>query len=136
MRTQTDSNTTMDSKTKLGWTETKQLDAKTVETVYFGKILPEMIDEVIRDLEVVLKRMNGGDWLVDFSKVEGFRAAGSGSTSTFFAMFRTSGGKRIAAIVGSSPLRMIGSALAFASGHDIKLFSTREEALKYLHTSP
>ncbi|MBL8683750.1 MAG: hypothetical protein JNK05_31550 [Myxococcales bacterium] len=125
----------MENNQKQGWTETKIVEGKIVETAYFGKILPSHLDEVRIALEAALRKSGGGDWLVDTTKASGFRPAASESSSAFFDAFRRLGGKRIAVAVSSAPLRMLGSALAFASGQDIKLFASRDEALQFLRSS-
>lgn len=125
----------MNAKSGQGWTETRHVEGKIVETAYHGKILPEHLDEIRAALDVEFRKIGGGDWLLDTTKASGLRAAPSEASTAFFDSFRRAGGRRIAAVVGSSPLRMLGSAVAFATGHDIKLFATREEALKYLRTT-
>jgi hypothetical protein len=117
-----------------GSTETRYLDGKIVETIYYGKIVPEHLEEVRVALEREFTRIGGGDWLLDTSRADGLKAAPSAASAAFFEAFRRAGGRRIAAVVGSSPLRMLGSAVAFASGLDIKLFATRDEALKHLRS--
>lgn len=117
-----------------GSAETKHLEGKIIETTYHGKLIPELVDLVRRDVEAELRKIGGGDWLCDVSRVEGFKAAPSGAASIFFSSFRAAGGRRIAVAVASSPVRMVGSALAFAVGQDIKWFATREDALKHLRS--
>jgi hypothetical protein len=118
-----------------GWADTKHLEGRIVETTYHGKLVPELVNQVRRDVEAELRKIGGGDWLCDVSLVEGFKPAPSGAASAFFSSFRAAGGRRIAVAVASSPVRMVGSALAFAVGQDIKWFANREDALRYLRSS-
>ncbi|MFO0563918.1 MAG: STAS/SEC14 domain-containing protein [Polyangiales bacterium] len=118
-----------------GRADTKHLEGRIVETTYYGKLIPELVDQVRRDVEAELRKIGGGDWLCDVSLVEGFKAAPSGAANTFFSSFRAAGGRRIAVAVASSPVRMVGSALAFAVGQDIKWFANREDALRHLRSS-
>jgi hypothetical protein len=113
---------------------TKHLEGRIVETTYYGKLVPDLVDRVRREVEAELRKIGGGDWLCDVSRVEGFKPAPSGAANAFFTSFRAAGGRRIAVAVASSPVRMVGAALAFAVGQDIKWFANREDALRYLRT--
>lgn len=112
---------------------TRHLEGSIVETVYQGKIETVMIEQVQRDLLPLLRSLGGGaDWLVDTSGITQLKPAPSAATSGFFKAFRAAGGRRVAAVVTSGGVRMIASALAFAMAQDLKVFATREEALRYL----
>jgi hypothetical protein len=116
------------------WCRTRHLEGRIFETVYHGKLMPEMVDQVRRELEALLRQHGGGDWLIDTVGVTGLRPAPSVSTSGFFEAFRAAGGRRIAAVIVSGPVRMIASALSFAAAQDLRVFASREEALRYLRT--
>lgn len=111
---------------------TRHLEGSIVETVYQGKIETVMIEQVQRDLLPLLRSLGGADWLVDTSGITQLKPAPSAATSGFFKAFRAAGGRRVAAVVTSGGVRMIASALAFAMAQDLKVFATREEALRYL----
>lgn len=111
---------------------TRHLEGSIVETVYQGKVETAMVEQVQRDLLPLVRSMGGADWLVDTTGVTHLKPAPPSATSGFFAAFRAAGGRRVAAVVTSSGVRMIASALAFALAQDLKVFATRDEALRYL----
>ena len=111
---------------------TRHLEGSIVETVYQGKVETEMVEQVQRELLPLVRSLGGADWLVDTTGVTRLKPAPPSATSGFFKAFRAAGGRRVAAVVTSSGVRMIASALAFALAQDLKVFATRDEALRYL----
>jgi hypothetical protein len=113
---------------------TRHLEGRIIETSYSGKIELAMIEQLRRDIEPLLRLYPGADWLIDTTHATGIKPAPSNVSNGMLETFQSLGGRRIAAVITSSPMRMLGSALAFGSKADIKLFGSRDEALRYLRT--
>lgn len=117
-----------------GTVTTKRLEGRIIETVYIGKMSPQMLDEVHDDLARFLQDIKKMDWLIDASRATSMVRSPRDTTSRVVDMFRVQGGNRIAAVVPSGPLRMMASAMSFAFGLPVRTFATRAEALAYLRT--
>lgn len=113
---------------------TRRLEGKIVETVYRGRITAEMAMQVRRDIEPWLLEIKGLEWLIDTSGATSLSPAPREATSGVVDLFRRMGGHRIAAVMPSAPIRMVASALAFATGLPLKIFETRAQALEYLRS--
>jgi hypothetical protein len=115
-----------------GSVSTRRLQGTIVETTYRGRITAEMADQVRRDVAPHLESTRGMDWLVDLSHATSFEPAPRESTMGVVEAFQRNGGRRIAAVVPGTGIRMVAVALVFATGLPAKVFATREEALDYL----
>lgn len=113
-----------------GGTITRHLEGSIVETSYHGKIVFD--GALYKQLETMLWRYPGMDWLVDASGATGIDPSRRDNAGNVIDLFRNCGGGAIACVIPSSAIRMIASAIAF--GFDLKLaiFSTRAEALAHL----
>ena len=115
-----------------GTIKTFRLDNKIIETSYTGKMAPEMLVQLRKDMETLMRLQPGSSWLADTTAATGYSPASRELTQPILDVFQKNSGKKIAVIMPSSGLRMLVSAVAFASGLPIKLFAKREEALVWL----
>lgn len=111
---------------------TRLIDGGIVETVYVGRITPEMAAKVRRELEPLLRARKGTHWLLDATRATSIGSAPREDTTGVIEMFKTLNGGRIAAVIPSSPVRMMVSALVFAMGLPLKMFESRTLAIAYL----
>ncbi len=118
----------------LGAVSTRRLEGKIVETTYRGKISAEMAEQVRRDIEPFLKDTPGVDWLINTTAATGFAPAPRTATIGVIELFKKHKGHRIAAVMPSTGIRMVASALVFATGMPLKIFETRDKALAYLRS--
>lgn len=117
-----------------GQTVTRHLEGAIVETTYHGKIVFDGL--LYKQIETMLWRHPGMHWLVDATDATGIDPSRRDNAGNVIDLFRMCGGGAIAAVIPSSAIRMIASALAF--GFDLKLaiFPTRAQALAHLRTLP
>ena len=115
-----------------GSVRTRRLEGQIVETIYSGKISAEMADQVRQDLEPLLRRIEGMDWLINTTAATGFAPAPRAATIGVIEMFKKHKGHRIAAVMPSTAVRMVATALVFATGLPLRIFESREKALAYL----
>jgi hypothetical protein len=111
---------------------TSQLDSAIVETRYQGHCSAALVGAVLNRVPAVLDDVPGACWLVDLSGVTGFDSAAREPGSKIFRTFRERGGRKFAAVVPGSSLRMLVTAVAFATGLPVKVFAQRSEAISYL----
>jgi len=119
-------------KIEYGTAKTRMVGRNIIETVYEGRMSPDMVDEVRREIEPLLEAAPGSSWLADTSQVTTYTPAPRASVSAFLESFRKLGGSRIAVVITSSPLRMLVSAFRFATRLPIHSYPTREQALEFL----
>jgi hypothetical protein len=115
-----------------GSVSTRRLKGTMVETTYRGRITAEMADQVRRDILPLLESIKGMDWLIDATHATTFETAPRESTMGVVEAFQRHGGRRIAAVVPRTGIRMVVAALVFATGLPIKVFASRDEALDHL----
>lgn len=119
-------------RSEAGTIKTVRLDSKTIETSYTGKMSPEMLVQLRKDMETLMRLQPGSSWLADTTGATGYSPAPRDLTQPILDIFQKNQGKKIAVVMPSSGLRMLVSAVAFASGLPIKLFSKRDEAIVWL----
>jgi hypothetical protein len=119
-----------------GSVATRKLESKIIETTYRGRISAEMAAQVRADLEPLLRETRGINWLIDATDVTGMAAAPREDTIGVVELFKRCEGHRIAAVISSSPVRMVASALVFATGLPLRMFHDRDTALAYLRETP
>jgi hypothetical protein len=115
-----------------GSVNTKRLEGTIVETTYRGRITAEMANQVRRDVVPLLETIREMDWLLDATSATGLDTAPRESTMGVVEAFQRNGGRRIAAVVPSTGIRMVVAALVFATGLPIRVFATRDEGLEHL----
>lgn len=115
---------------QVGNAVTRHLEGNIVETVYQGRIVFD--GSLNRELTRHLHALPEMDWLIDASQVTGIDAKQRDEASGTIELFRSLGGRAIAAVVPAAPVRMVASALAFGSDLPMKIFSSREQGLEYL----
>lgn len=109
---------------------TRHLEGNIVETVYQGRIVFD--GSLNRELTHHLHALPEMAWLIDASRVTGIDPKQREKASATIELFRSLGGRAIAAVVPAAPVRMVASALAFGSDLPMKIFSSREQGLEYL----
>lgn len=109
---------------------TRHLEGNIIESVYEGRIVFD--GALNRDLARYLREYPGMDWLVDATGATGIDPRRRDAAGNTIELFRKGGGRAIAAAIGSGPIRMVASALAFGFDLPLKVFASRQEALDYL----
>jgi hypothetical protein len=118
--------------TPTGTVVTKRIAPQIAESVYSGRMTANLVAEVRKQLRPLMAEGKGLNWLVNLERVTGVEVARSDDSSGFLSWFRENGGDRIAVVMTSTLVRMVISALAFASGSGVRLFETRAQALDHL----
>ena len=113
-----------------GGTVTRHFEGSIVETTYHGKIVFD--GALYEQLETMLWRYPGMDWLVDASGATGIDSSRRDNAGNVIDLFRNCGGGSIACVIPSGTIRMIASAIAFDFDLKLSIFSTRAEALAHL----
>lgn len=123
-----------DPKTKApgGAVVTKRLSPTLVESVYSGRMTADLVGVVREQLSPFFHDETRLDWLINLEAVTGVELAPSRDSAGFYAWFRASGGDRISLVVTSAAVRMVVSALIFATGVQVRVFEARARALNHL----
>ncbi len=122
------------AKETVGSVTTVHYDGNIIETIYKGYISISMVRQVHQDLERLLARYPGADWLIDTLESTGVAPAPHAERMAVFELFQAKGGRRIATVLKSSVIRMMSATFAFAFGLPMKSFETRSDALVYLRS--
>jgi hypothetical protein len=115
-----------------GTVVTKRIAPNLVESIYSGRMTADLVGVVKNQLRLHLFEGAQLNWLVNLERVTGVELARSEDSSGFYAWFRANGGDRIAVVMTSTVVRMVMSAVAFATGTNVRLFETRAQALEHL----
>ena len=115
-----------------GSIRTTRLDKDIIETTYHGKMTPELLVQLRRDMEAQMRAQPGSSWLADTTGASGYAPAPRELMQPILDAFKQHRGKKIAVVMPSSALRMLVTAVAFASGLPIKLFAARDAAIAWI----
>lgn len=121
--------------TPIGEAVTRHLEGTIVETTYRGHCSEALVREVSELVPTVMKEVPGVSWLVDMSGATSSDANARKPGLAIFETFRSRGGREFAVVLTQSSLRMLFTAVAFASGLPVKFFTTREQALVHLRSA-
>jgi hypothetical protein len=129
---------TVNTKTKepVGEVTTRHLEGSIVETTYRGACTRALVQSVLDVTPEVMHAVPGAHWLLDVTAVTTTEAAARIPGSELIKIFRERGGNEFAVAMTSPGLRMLMSAVGFATGVPLKMFATRDEALVYLRSRP
>lgn len=119
-----------------GYASTHLLERGIIETRYVGHVKAEAADRVREDLARLLTQHPGAHWLIDVADVDRLETAGESSRLGVFKTFEDHKGGKIALVVKSPALRMLGLSVSFAFRLGIKTFDAREPALAFLRGLP
>jgi hypothetical protein len=118
--------------TPIGEAVTRHLEGTIVETTYRGHCSEALVKAVSELVPMVMREVPGVSWLVDMTGASSTDANARKPGLVIFEMFRSRGGNEFAVVLTQSSLRMLFTAVAFASGLPVKFFTTREQALVHL----
>ncbi len=116
----------------VGEVTTLHLEGSIVETTYRGVATRQLVQSVLDITPELLDQVPRASWLLDLTQVKSTDSHARIPGAELLKIFRDRGGREFALAVESSGLRMLLSAVGFATGMPIKMFATRDEALAYL----
>lgn len=120
------------SKHQDGATVTRWLDTRTLEITFEGNVSQALTEQLVKDFIAATAERGPRYALFDMTTATGINASVRANATRFLSEFKLKGGREIIAVVTNTSVRMIGQALTFASGVQLKMFPSRETALTYI----
>lgn len=103
-----------------------------LEIVLRGAIAGPTIDRALRDARRLIAAAAPGAVVLDTAAVERYAPDVRGPGVQLFALLRGCGVDHVVLVASSGPIRMIGSAVAFAGRLPLEVCPTRDAALRAL----
>jgi hypothetical protein len=113
-----------------GTCESRWADANAMETVFTGYVTLDVAQSGYVAAFALLGDRAVHYWTIDVSAITGFEASIRSAGFRWMKDFRSRGGQRMFVVTASSAVRMMGSALAFATGMPVSFVPSREHAAK------
>lgn len=108
--------------------ETRRLGPDALESIFTGHVTPEVAESGRKAAYDLLGDRSIRYWTIDVSAISGFDPAVRSVGFAWMKAFRARGGVRMFIVTEQSFVRMMGSALAFATGMPVSFVRTRDEA--------
>jgi len=113
-----------------GTCETRRIEPDAMESHFAGHITADVAEKGRKAAYELLGDRVVRFWTIDLSRIDGFEAAVRNAGFAWMKEFRARGGKRMFIVSDNAMVRMMGSALAFATGMPVAFVPTREAALE------